>query len=137
MSDDALIERVRTLAEAFIETDLLRLRIEAENEDAVELRKPHSAPARKPTAAEAAAMEPQPAVKPDRIKADLVGILHFTRPLVHEGDRLDGDRELAHVEALGIRNPVRSLGGGRVASVRCKDGQAVEYGQVLFEIERG
>jgi biotin carboxyl carrier protein len=50
---------------------------------------------------------------------------------------LESDRELAYVDALGIRNPVRSLGGGRVVSVLCADGQPVEYGQVLFEIDRG
>ena len=136
MSDDALIDRVRTLAEAFVQTDLLRLRIEAENEDAVELRKPRSAPARRlPPPSEEDEM-PVPA-RLDRIKADFVGILHLARPAVKEGEELHGDRELAHVEALGIRNAVRSLGAGRVASVRCKEGQAVEYGQVLFEIDRG
>jgi acetyl-CoA carboxylase biotin carboxyl carrier protein len=45
------------------------------------------------------------------------------------------DRELAYVEALGIRNPVRSGGAGRVCDIFVKDGQAVEYGQPLFSIE--
>jgi acetyl-CoA carboxylase biotin carboxyl carrier protein len=71
------------------------------------------------------------------IKADLVGIFHLSRPPVREGEALEGDRELAYVDALGIRNPVRSLGAGRVISVLCRDGQPVEYGQVLFEIDRG
>ena len=30
-----------------------------------------------------------------------------------------------------------SIGGGRIVSVLCEDGQPVEYGQVLFEIDRG
>lgn len=135
MSDEDLIERVRTLTQAFLETDLVRLRIEDANEDAVELRKPHSAPERRISAAEAGPPA-APATPPDPIKADLVGIFHFSRPAVSEGDRLDGDREIGHVEALGIRNPVRSLGGGRIAGVLCADGQPVEYGQVLFEIDR-
>ncbi len=137
MSEDPLVERVRTLAQAFLETDLMRLRIEEPNEDAVELRRGSVAP---PSRRAQAAGAPAPASPPthvDPIKADLVGIFHFSRPLVGEGDRLEGDRELAYVEALGIRNPVRSLGGGRVVSVRCKEGEAVEYGQVLFEIDRG
>ena len=46
-----------------------------------------------------------------------------------------GDRELAYVETLGIRNPVRSGGSGRVADVFVSDGEAVEYGQALFSIE--
>ncbi len=136
MSEDQLVQRVRTLAQAFLETDLMRLRIESENEDAVELRrKAVAAPSSAPK--EDAAQTVPPPAHVDPIKADLVGVFHMSRPPVSEGERLKGDRELAYVEALGIRNPVRSLGGGRVVSVRCRDGQAVEYGQVLFEIDRG
>jgi 2-amino-4-hydroxy-6-hydroxymethyldihydropteridine diphosphokinase len=137
MSEDQLVNHVRTLAQAFLETDLMRLRIEDENEDAVELRRKVVAPASRLLQAPAAA-EPAPAPSHvDPIKADLVGIFHISRPPVAEGERLNGDRELAYVEALGIRNPVRSLGGGRVVSVLCRDGEPVEYGQVLFEIDRG
>jgi 2-amino-4-hydroxy-6-hydroxymethyldihydropteridine diphosphokinase len=131
-----LSDRVRALAAAFRETDLLRLRIEDEREDAIELRRrPAPASARAHTQPQGAA-PPEPAnVQP--IKADLVGIFRFSRPAVIEGEILDTDRELAYVDALGIRNPVRSLGGGRIVSVYCRDGEPVEYGQVLFEIDRG
>lgn len=133
-----LVDRVRALTQAFLETDLMRLRIEDANEDSIELRRRPSAPAHPHTASDgAAAAQPAPPVHLDAIKADLVGIVRFTRTPVAEGDVLEGDRELAYVEALGIRNPVRSLGAGRIATVRCKDGQPVEYGQVLFEIDRG
>ncbi|MFN2448899.1 MAG: 2-amino-4-hydroxy-6-hydroxymethyldihydropteridine diphosphokinase [Candidatus Baltobacteraceae bacterium] len=137
MSEDPLVDRVRTLAQAFLETDLMRLRIEEENEDAVELRrKAVAAPRRAPQDDEGSSGSPAPAAVADLVKADLVGIFHLSRPPVRDGDALEGDRELAYVEALGIRNPVRSLGAGRVRAVRCKDGDAVEYGQVLFEIDR-
>ena len=66
----------------------------------------------------------------------MVGIVRFLRPPVAEGQELDGDRELAYVETLGIRNPVRSRGAGRVSAVFVTDGQPVEYGQPLFAIER-
>lgn len=136
MSEELLVERVRALAEAFLQTDLMRLRITDRNEDAVELRRKHVAPPRRQTIAE----EHQPAAPPlqlDRIKADLVGIVRLSRPAAREGEKVEGDRELAYVEALGIRTPVRSLGGGRVVNVLCTDGEPVEYGQVLFEIDRG
>lgn len=131
----SLADRVRALAQAFLETDLVRLRIEDENEDAVELRR---RPIPAPLADEAHPLTPAAAAPANLhpIKADLVGIFRFSRPAVFEGELLDGDRELAFVDALGIRNPVRSLGGGRIASVLCQDGQPVEYGQVLFEIDR-
>jgi 2-amino-4-hydroxy-6-hydroxymethyldihydropteridine diphosphokinase len=132
-----LSERVRALAAAFRETDLVRLRIEDEREDSIELRR---RPAPAPKGGEG---QPQTAAAPSApanlhpIKADLVGVFRFARPQVAEGETLHGDRELAYVDALGIRNPVRSLGGGRIVSVLCQDGQPVEYGQVLFEIDRG
>jgi biotin carboxyl carrier protein len=130
-----LADRVRALAQAFLETDLVRLRIEDENEDAVEFRRrPSPAPVEDDAHSQAPAATAPANLHP--IKADLVGIFRFSRPAVFEGELLDGDRELAFVDALGIRNPVRSLGGGRVASVLCQDGQPVEYGQVLFEIDR-
>jgi 2-amino-4-hydroxy-6-hydroxymethyldihydropteridine diphosphokinase len=135
MSEDQLVQRVRTLAQAFLETDLVRLRIEDEDENAVELRR-KPGPAQAPAEPQEIAAAPVPA-NLERIKADLVGIVHFTRPLVSEGEQLPGDRELAYVEALGIRNPIRSLGKGRVVAIRCEDGRPVEYGQVLFEIDRG
>jgi 2-amino-4-hydroxy-6-hydroxymethyldihydropteridine diphosphokinase len=136
MSEEQLVQRVRTLAQAFLETDLMRLRIEDEGEDAVEFRRKSVAPPR--AAAQAADAPPAPApVHLEPIKADLVGVVHFSRPAVGEGEQLTGDRELAYVEALGIRNPVRSLGAGRIVNIRCRDGQPVEYGQILFEIDRG
>lgn len=131
-----LVSRVRELAQAFLETDLVRLRIEDDGEDAIEFRRrPKPVPSAQPSQPQASS-SPEPA-NLHRIKADLVGVFRFSRPTVTEGDVLDGDRELAYVDALGIRNPVRSLGGGRIASVLCQDGQPVEYGQVLFEIDRG
>jgi biotin carboxyl carrier protein len=137
MSEDQIVERVRALAQAFLETDLMRIRIEDPNDDAVELRRKVALPARSPEEAGGAAPPPPAPLHVESIKSDLVGIVHFTRPAVTEGERLSGDRELAYVEALGIRNPIRSFGVGRVVNVLCHDGEPVEYGQVLFEIDRG
>lgn len=136
MSEDALAGRVRTLAQAFLQTDLMRLRIEDENDDAIELRRKSVAAPRRITAAAAAEADSPPPPRPDAIKADLVGVFHFSRPAVAEGDILDEERELGYVEALGIRNPVRSLGRGQIVAVHCKDGDPVDYGHVLFEIAR-
>lgn len=136
MSEEPLADRVRMLAQAFLETDLMRLRIEGGNDDSVELRRKAVAAPRRLPVSDVPDEKVAAPVTSEKIKADLVGVFHLTRPPVHEGEELEGDRELAYVEALGIRNPVRSLGAGRIAAVRCKDGDAVEYGQVLFEIVR-
>jgi biotin carboxyl carrier protein len=52
--------------------------------------------------------------------------VRFSRPAVSEGTQLSEDRELAYVEALGIRNPIRAKAPGRVAAIYVSDGQAVE-----------
>ena len=140
MSEDqmtiGLAERVRELTELFVTTDLMRLRIEWED-DHIELARPQRAVEVRPELpADLTTLAAAP-VRLDSIKADLVGIFHLSRPAPAEGDLLEGERELAYIEALGIRNPVRSLGGGRIVSVKRSDGDAVEYGEVLFEIDRG
>lgn len=137
MTEDTIVARVRAVAEAFTVTSLARLTLK-DAEFELELRR--SRPFVAAVAVEAAAAEPQPETplsrKPDIVTSDLVGVLRFSRPQVNEGHQVEGDRELAFVEALGIRNPVRSRGAGRVAAVYVTDGQPVEYGQPLFAIER-
>jgi acetyl-CoA carboxylase biotin carboxyl carrier protein len=135
MTEDTIVARVRALAEAFTVTGLARLSVKDADFE-LELRR--SRPLAKPESPEAvpAAVEETMLEKPDIVSSDLVGVLRFSRPQVNEGHRLDSDRELAFVEALGIRNPVRSRGPGRVAAIFVTDGQPVEYGQPLFAIER-
>ncbi len=120
MTHDAIAQRVRSVAEAFAVSGLTRINLK-ESGFELELRR---------------SSEPPPVPKPDIVTSDLVGVLRFSRPQVSEGNELESDRELAFVEALGIRNPVRSRGAGRVAAVFVSDGQPVEYGQPLFAIER-
>jgi len=133
MFEDIVAERVRPLAQAFNDGDLTQLRVR-EGEFEVEFRRAPSTVAA--TSAARPPSEPAPARPVDAILADVVGIMRFLRPAVSEGMALEGDRELAYVETLGIRNPVRSRGAGRVAMIYVSDGQPVEYGQPLFAIER-
>lgn len=72
----------------------------------------------------------------EHIVSDRVGIFHFSRPIPKEGERIDGERELAFVEQLGIRNPIRSRGPGFIRAVLQRDGDLVDYGRPLFEFER-
>ncbi|HEX8807052.1 MAG TPA: hypothetical protein VF741_08880 [Candidatus Aquilonibacter sp.] len=119
-----------------METDLLRLRIEREGEE-IELGRHGLHPDLLPDIPhDLSLVETQP-VRAEQIRADLVGIFHLSRPAPAEGELLENDRELAYIEALGIRNPVRSHGPGRILAVRRGEGEPVEYGAVLFEIDRG
>jgi len=133
-----LVARVRRLVEVFNKTGLVRLRISDDEDNSIELRRS----ARLEGSSDhisvngTSSAEGVPVGALEVIKADLVGIAYLSKPAPAEGGLLDGDRELAYVEALGIRNPVRSRGAGRVVAVLINEGQAVEYGQPLFEIER-
>ena len=132
-----LIARVQALVDALNTTDLVKLRISDEDGGSLELRRAHSPRPR--TAAEHAAAAAEVEERPqsyDVISADLVGIAHLSKPAHLPGAAIEGDRELAYVEALGIRNPVRSRGSGRLVAVLFDDGEPVEYGQPLFEIDR-
>ena len=129
-------QRVRALAELFVETDLLRLRIEREGEE-IELGRRGLHPDLVPEIPHDLGLLDALPVRAEQIRADLVGIFHLSRPVPSEGDLLESDRELAFIEALGIRNPVRSHGPGRILAIRRGDGEPVEYGAVLFEIDRG
>jgi acetyl-CoA carboxylase biotin carboxyl carrier protein len=134
MIDDVVHARVLALAEAFRNGDLVRLRVE-DDDFGVAIARTAGGPA--PVApVPAAPGAPQPQAAFDIVIAELVGIVQFARPAVAEGAILDGDRELAYVEALGIRNPVRSKGAGRVVTVFVTEGEPVEYGQPLFAIDR-
>jgi acetyl-CoA carboxylase biotin carboxyl carrier protein len=138
-------ERVRQVAAACADGNLVLVRV-ADAAMEVEVRRSGAAgvprlagPAAEPEAEEhgpssngAVAREPEPEV----LTADVVGIVRLSRPAVGEGTVLAAERELAYVESLGIRNPVHSRGTGRVVKVFVDDGQAVDYGQPLFAIER-
>ena len=131
-----VVQRVRALAELFVETDLLRLRVERDG-DHIELGRRALHPDVVPQIPhDLGILETHP-VRAEQIRADLVGVFHLSRPAPSEGDLLETDRELAFIEALGIRNPVRSHGPGRILAIRRGDGEPVEYGAVLFEIDRG
>ena len=138
MTDDVIATRARALAGALAQSGFARLRVR-DGETEIELRRAvRVAPAGLPAAVAAAeaAVENVPERRADMVASDVVGIIRFLRPAVLEGTEVDVDRELAYVETLGIRNPVRSRGAGRVSAVFVTDGQPVEYGQPLFAIER-
>lgn len=143
---DETLDRVRSAAEFCASAGLVRIRIE-EDDLAIDVRRTPRAVA-VPLAAldEAELGTPAPgalaatngnarAATGHVLRAEFVGIVRLSRPTVAVGAEIAEDRELAYVESLGIRNPIRSGGSGRVAEVFVTDGEAVEYGQPLFSIE--
>lgn len=132
MLEQTIAERVRLLAEAFREGGLVRLAVRS-GEFELELTRA----ARSSRETHADGPGERAARTTEAIVADVVGTVHFLQPPVVEGQSIESDRDLAFVETLGIRNPVRVRGPGRIAAVYVDDGQPVEFGQPLFAIERG
>jgi len=144
MTEDVIATRARALAGALAESGFARVRIR-DGETEIELRRAAgSAGARAlapAAAADGVAGEREPVREPaaraaDVIASEVVGIVRFLRPPVIEGQEVEADRDLGYVETLGIRNAVRTRGPGRMGAILVTDGQAVEYGQPLFTVER-
>jgi acetyl-CoA carboxylase biotin carboxyl carrier protein len=140
---DETLERVRSAAEFCVSAGLTRFRID-EGDFTIEVRRtPRAAHTLGgPLARQDAESVPPPSngslahEEPlTTLKADFVGIVRFSRPTVAAGSLVPGDRELAYVESLGIRNPIRSGGACRVAEVFVSDGEPVGFGQPLISIE--
>ncbi len=136
MSLQRPLERLRPLLASFAASDLTHFELR-DGDFALEFirrKPPHvgAAPALPVVAPVAAA----PEVTERIVRAELVGVLHWTKPLISLGSQLEGDRQVATIEALGVNTPVRAGGSGVVTRVLVNDGDAVDYGQALFVVER-
>jgi biotin carboxyl carrier protein len=54
---------------------------------------------------------------------------------VKPGDRVAVRQQLCSLEAMKMKNAIRSPGEGVIASVEVAEGQAVAHGDVLFTFE--
>jgi 2-amino-4-hydroxy-6-hydroxymethyldihydropteridine diphosphokinase len=141
---DEVKRRVREVVATCIAGDLTRLAVNQDGLEVEVVRKgrrrivvePHvlgAVPGETVSSPNGAVAEEDAA---ELLRSDVVGIVHFSHPPIAEGAILGEEREVAYVESLGIRNPVSSRGPGRVVRVLVSDGQAVDYAQPLFAIER-
>jgi biotin carboxyl carrier protein len=74
------------------------------------------------------------------VRAPLVGIFRAgmkpgARPLSAIGDVIREGQVICAVEALNVYNEVDAPASGRLSAIYVNDGQPVEYGQPLLEIE--
>jgi acetyl-CoA carboxylase biotin carboxyl carrier protein len=68
------------------------------------------------------------------VASPAVGFFVYADGLGPGLDVAKGD-ELGHVEMLGIRHDVRAPRGGTVRHLVAESGEAVEYGQIVLELE--
>ena len=108
----------------------------------------HSAPAPAaqsiPMALHVPSAPPPPAEKPANLvdyKSPLVGTFYRAAkpdsdPFVNIGDEVTPDRVLCIIEAMKVMNEIKAEMTGVVREILVKNGQAVEFGEVLFQIEK-
>lgn len=75
------------------------------------------------------------------IKAPMVGTFYSapspdTEPYVKVGDQIEPGRILCIVEAMKLMNEIESEISGKIAKIMVENAQPVEYGQVLFLVEK-
>jgi biotin carboxyl carrier protein len=68
-----------------------------------------------------------------QIKAELAG--NLWRIVVGEGQQVRTDETLMILESMKMEIPVNSPAAGRVTKIHVKEGQTVQEGQLLIEVE--
>lgn len=101
-----------------------------------------SAPAVAPTqlAAPVEVAVPMPVVASHGVKSPMVGTFYRSsapgaKSFVEIGDSIKAGQTVCIIEAMKILNEIESDKSGVVTQIHCENGQAVEYGQVLFTVE--
>ena len=90
-----------------------------------------------PAAAEAAA---PPVDVGHAVKSPMVGTFYRSanpgsKPFAEVGDAIKEGDPICIIEAMKIMNEIEADKSGTVKRILCENGQAVEFGQVLFMIE--
>ena len=97
-----------------------------------------------PTAIPVPAAAPPPAEKPSNLvefKSPLVGTFYRSSkpdsdPFVNIGDELNPEKVICIIEAMKVMNEIKAEMGGIVREILVKNGQAVEFGEPMFLIEK-
>ncbi|OHB62497.1 MAG: acetyl-CoA carboxylase, biotin carboxyl carrier protein [Planctomycetes bacterium RBG_13_46_10] len=76
----------------------------------------------------------------EEIKSPIVGTLYAkpspdSEPYVEIGTHVEPQMVLCIIEAMKVMNEIKAENSGTIAEVLVTNGQAVEYGQVIFRIK--
>lgn len=74
------------------------------------------------------------------IKSPLIGTFYATpspdsKPYVEPGSHVDTQTVVCIIEAMKVMNEIKAETSGTIAEIVVTNGQAVEYGQVLFRVK--
>jgi len=75
-----------------------------------------------------------------KVESPMVGTFYRSpspnaEPFVNEGDRVESGQTLCILEAMKLFNELKAEQGGVIRAVLVKNGEPVEFGQPLFELE--
>ena len=144
------IEYVDKLAKILAENSLTEISLE-DGEQAITIRKDivvapvaaapavqTAAPAAQP--AQTAAQPAEPAKKGKPLTSPMVGTFYSApspdaKPFVEVGQKVSQGDVVCIVEAMKLMNEIEAEVSGKIVEICVKDGQPVEFGQVLMYIE--
>ncbi|MDE2145536.1 MAG: acetyl-CoA carboxylase biotin carboxyl carrier protein [Burkholderiales bacterium] len=145
------LRKLKTLIDLVSESNISELEVtEAEGKVRIVKAGPAAAVAPAPAAmpaagpAPAAVLPPVPVPPPAPvgkvIKAPMVGTFYRSaspgaKAFVEIGDTIAEGQAVCIIEAMKIMNEIEADCAGRVLSILCENGQAVEFGQPLFTVE--
>jgi len=132
------------LVEFEYEDDGRRLKLRRAEERLVTTAVPMAMPASVPMAAVPAAAPAAEASRPSNLsefKSPLVGTFYRAAkpdsdPFVNVGDEIGPDKVICIIEAMKVMNEIKAEMSGVVREVLVKNGQAVEFGEPMFLIEK-
>jgi acetyl-CoA carboxylase biotin carboxyl carrier protein len=152
MGDDKKfdLKKVKEIVEFMLENDLVEVEI-AEGDNKIHLKRPGSSvsqiPVVSPVPAAAHAMPisaaapVQPAAddKLVGIKSPIVGTFYSapspdSPPYIKVGDHVTPDTVVCIVEAMKVMNEIKAETTGIIEKIMVANGQAVEFGHILFKI---
>ncbi|MAT68872.1 MAG: acetyl-CoA carboxylase, biotin carboxyl carrier protein [Planctomycetaceae bacterium] len=153
------VDRVRQLVELMNECDMAEVDLR-QGDQRIHLRKKQDlvatamaaplapvasaaapAPAASPAAQPAAAAEAAPPANAAFITSPMVGTFYSSAnpespPFVKVGDQVGPETVVCIVEAMKVFNEIPADCSGKIVKVLVENGDAVEYGQKLFQVEK-
>jgi len=134
------------LVEFEFEDDSRRLKLRRQEDRVVTTAVPMAVPAAVPMAAAPSAAAPAAAeaARPSNLtefKSPLVGTFYRSAkpdsdPFVNVGDEINPEKVICIIEAMKVMNEIKAEMGGIVREILVKNGQAVEFGEPMFLIEK-
>jgi acetyl-CoA carboxylase biotin carboxyl carrier protein len=156
------MKRLKDLVKLMVDNDLTELELEGEGEK-LHLKRasdndvqyvspppqPAPAPAPQPAPAEAGGQAQAPAQESageaasdpaQTITSPMVGTFYAAaspdaEPFVQVGDRVGPDTVVCLIEAMKVFNEIKAEKAGVIEKVLVDNGQAIEYGEALFQIK--